>query len=123
MSTLVVDPNLYERVEKVALEQNSNVNDILAEAIRYYLWELDRRKISEESKVYRQRHTELKAQYLGHYIAMYNGQVVDQDTDFQILYRRVRQRFQHTPVMMTLVEEVVDRPLARRGFRMRGDSP
>ena len=39
------------------------------------------RKISEESLAYQQRHAELKAQYLGQYIAMRDGQVVDHDTD------------------------------------------
>ncbi len=81
-------------------------------------WELDRHKISEESKIYHQRHAELKDQYLGQYIAMHDGQVVDHDTDFQTLRRRIRQRFGHTPVMITLVEEAAEQILVRHGFRM-----
>ncbi len=81
-------------------------------------WELDRHKISEESKIYRQQHAELKDQYLGQYIAMHNGQVVDHDTNFQTLRRRIRQRFGHTPVMITLVEEAAEQILVRHGFRM-----
>lgn len=80
--------------------------------------ELDRRKISEESQIYQRRHAELKAEYLGQYIAMHDGQVVDHDSDFVALRQRVRQQFLHTPVMITLVEEVAERPIARHGFRI-----
>ena len=86
-------------------------------------WELDRRKISEESQIYQQRHTELKAQYLGQYIAMCDGQVVDHDMDVTILRQRVRQRFGRKPVMITLVEEGAERPLVRHGFRLEPAKP
>lgn len=123
MPSVVVEPKLYRRVEEAALEHQRSIDEILTEAVRRYLWELDRRKISEESRVYRQRYAELKAQYLGEYIAMHNGQVVDHDADFQALRQRVRKRFGHTAVMITLVEDVAQRPLTRRGFRMETASP
>jgi hypothetical protein len=119
MSTVVVvEPELYRRVEEAALEHRTSVDEILTKALQRFLWELDRRKISEESRIYRQRHAELKAQYLGQYVAMHGGQVVDHDPDFQVLRQRVRQRFGRVPVMMTLVENVAERPLVRHGFRV-----
>ena len=123
MPTVAVEPELYRRVEEAALEHKASISEILAEAVQRYLWELDRRKISEESKIYRQRHAELKAEYLGQYIAMHNGQVVDHDTDFQTLRQRIRQRFERTPVMITLVEDVAERPLVCHGFRMEMAGP
>lgn len=123
MPTVAIESELYRRMEEAALEYKASISEILAEAVRHYLWELDRRKISEESKIYRQRHAELKAQYLGQYIAMHNGQVVDHDADFQTLRQRIRQRFGRTPVMITLVEDVAERPLIRHGFRMEMTSP
>lgn len=104
MPTLVVEPALYKLVEEAALEHEASIDEILSKAVRHYLWELDRRKISEESRIYRQRHAELQAQYPGQYIAMRNGQVVDHGADFQTLYQRIRRRFGRTPVMITLVE-------------------
>jgi hypothetical protein len=118
MSTVAVEPGLYKRVEEAAVEHKASVDEILNEAIRRYLWELDRRKISEESEIFHRRHAELKAQYLNQYIAMHNGQVVDHDADFSTLRQRVHQRFGHTPVMITLVEDVIERPLTRHGFRL-----
>jgi hypothetical protein len=121
MPTVAVESELYNRIEKTAQEQSVNVDEIFSQAIRRYLWELDRRKISEESRIYRQRHAELKEQYLGQYIAMHNGQVVGHDADFSTLHQRIRQRFEHTPVMITLVEEVSEQPLVRHGFRMESN--
>jgi Arc/MetJ family transcription regulator len=120
---LIIEPQLYRRVEQAADEHKMNVDRLLTEAIRQYLWELDRRKISEESQIYQRRHAELKAEYLGQYIAMHDGQVVDHDSDFVALRQRVRQQFRHTPVMITLVEEVAERPIVRHGFRMEVAQP
>jgi len=118
MPTVTVEPELYRRIEEVALEHKAGIGEIFNEAARRYLWELDRRKISEESKIYRQRHAELKAQYLGQYIAVHNGRVVDHDADFETLRHRVRRRFGSTPVMITRVEEIAEQTLIRHGFRM-----
>jgi hypothetical protein len=123
MPTVAVEPELYKRVEKAAQEHQVNVDGILAEAVRRYLWELDRRKVSEESARYHQQHAELVAQYLGQYIALRNGQVVDHDLEFRPLRQRVRQRFADTPVMITLVEPVAETALTRHGFRMEAPSP
>lgn len=117
MPTVVIEPKLYRHIEKAAAEHHADVDTLFAEAVRRYLWELDRRRISEESKLYRQQHAVLKTQYLGQCIAMRNGQVVDHDPDFHTLRQRVRQRFDGEPVMITLVEETCDEPLIRRGFR------
>jgi Arc/MetJ family transcription regulator len=120
---LVIEPQLYSRIEQAADEHKIGVDRILTDAIRRYLWELDRRKISEESQIYQQRHAELKAQYLGQYIAMSDGQVVDHDVDITVLRQRVRQRFGRKPVMIALVEEVAERTLVRHGFRQETAGP
>lgn len=123
MPTIVVEPELYKRFEEAAIEQKASVDKMLDEAVRYYLWELDRKKISEESKRYRQLHAELRAKHLGKYIAMLNGEVVDNDADFQVLHQRVRQRFGRKPVMITLVQEAAEPTLTRRGFVMETSNP
>ena len=118
MPTITVEPKLYKRVENAAQERQASIDDIFAEAVRQYLWEQQRHKISEESRIYRQLHARLKEKYLGQYIAMHNGQVVDHDPDFAALRRRIRQQFEHTPVMITRVGDTAESAMARRGFRM-----
>ena len=122
MPTVAIEPTLYQRVEQAAIDSQVSTGEMFTQALRRYLWELDRRKIAEESKVYRRQHAELKDRYLGQYIAMHKGQVVDHDVDFQALRQRVRQRFGRTAVMITLVDETAEATLLRRGFRLEAEA-
>lgn len=108
MPSIALEADLYDRIEKAASEQQADVTEMLKQAVERYLWDLERRKISEESKIYHPRHSELKKQYLGQYIAMHQGQVVDYDEDFPVLRQRIRQTFKDTPIMITLVDIVLD---------------
>jgi len=118
MPTITIEPKLYQRVETAASERKTSVDEVLADAARDYLWELDRQKISQESQAYRHMHADLKERFLGQYVAVHDGTVVDHDPDIQTLYKRIRQRYGRTPVMITLVEEEPVRTLIRRGFRL-----
>jgi hypothetical protein len=122
MPTITVEPKLYERVEEAALERETSVGQILAQAIRRYLWEEDRHKISEESKVYRKNHAKLKKGYLGQFIAMHKGQVVDHDLDFHALRQPILQHFGRIPIMITKVEEQAERVFTRRGLLLKVES-
>ena len=104
MPTVAIEPALFQRVEQAAIDSQISTAEMFTQALRGYLWELDRRKIAEESKAYRRQHAELKGQYLDQYIAMHKEQVVDHDVDFPALRQRVRQRFGRTAVMITLVD-------------------
>lgn len=118
MPKVVVESELYKRIEDAASKYEASTDEMFAEAVRRYLWELERDKISKESAIYRQRHAELKHRYLGQYIAMHNGQIVDHDTEFQALLNRIRKRYGRTPVMITRVEEEARQTFVRHGFSL-----
>lgn len=117
MSTITISPHLYKRAEEIAQREHTSLPEIFETALNRYLWELDRRKISEESATYRLLHEDIKKQYLGQYIAMLTGEIIDHDPDFQVLRKRILERFGDTPVLMTLVEETSEKVYTRRGFR------
>lgn len=116
MPTIIVEPELYKRVEAAAEQQQTSVDAMFTEAVKRYLWDLARQKVAAEGRLYRQQHVALKERYLGRYIAMHEGQVVDVDNDYQALYRRVRSRLADTAVMITLVGESPETTITRRGF-------
>jgi len=116
MPTVTLDQNVYKRLKAVAKEQETTADALLEDAARQYLWEIERQKISEESAMYRQQFPELKKKYLGQYIAMHQGKVVDHDTDEDALWQRVRQRYGRTPVLVTRVGETPERTVTRLGF-------
>ncbi|MDM8527977.1 hypothetical protein QUF58_07150 [Anaerolineales bacterium HSG24] len=119
MPAIMVEEQLYQQAEVTAQIHQTDLTDLFSQALRRYLWELDRRKIAQEGELYRKQHADLKKKYLGVYIAMHQGQVVDHDAEFDLLRQRVRQQFGRTPVMMTLVTEEVDQPLTSHSFRMK----
>lgn len=122
MPAIVLETELYKRVEQAAIESEITTEEIVSEAAKRYLWELNRRKISEESRLYQEQHARLKLEYLGQYVAMFKGQIVDHDLDFEALHDRVRQDYPYEVVMITLVQETAVTTLVRRGFRY-GNEP
>ncbi len=60
---------------------------------------------------------DLAAKYLGEYIAMVKGQVVDHDVDVTKLDIRVRQQYGSLPVLIALVRGGSRRDLVWRGGR------
>lgn len=119
MPTITVEPELYERIEAAAEENQADTEQIAKEAFKLYFWEQNRRKISRESSEYRKQHSEIKKRYLGQFIAMHQGQIVDHDSDFQPLFERIRASFGNTAVMIKKVEEEPETIIYRRGFRFR----
>lgn len=116
MPAITMEPELYRSIEKLAEAEQVSIDTCLIEAVKHYSWELKRRKISQESKIYQTRHRELKEKYLGQYIAMRDGQVVDNDVEFEDLLKRIREQYGDAPVLMTRVEDEALPTLTRRGF-------
>ena len=116
MTTVAIETDLYRRVEKAADAKHSSIDAILSEAIQRYLWDLERRAISEQSAIYRRLHPSLRMQFPDNYIAMHEGLVVDHDSDLPALLARVRQQWRDIPVMVTFVGESAEIILTRRGF-------
>ena len=118
MSSVELVPELYARVEQIAQARNTTVNTVLDEAVKHYLWEIQREIISNETRMYRAKHAALKEKYLGHFIAMRDGQIVDSDQDLHALRTRVRARFGFEPILMTKVEENADPMMMKHGFSL-----
>lgn len=68
-------------------------------------------------------HAELAEKYLGQYVAIHNGKVVDHDKDFHSLHSRIRQRFGRQPVLLRRVEAEPERVLAFRSPRLERGQP
>ena len=117
MPTVTLNSHVYSRLQEAAEERETTPEALLEDAARQYLWELERQKISEESALFRQQHPELKKKYLGEYIAFHQGKVIDHDPDEAALWKRVRQRYGRTPILIVQVGETPDRTLTRLGFR------
>ncbi len=115
---ITVPPNVVEELNEIAKWEGLSVEQVVGEAVFHYASQVRRRKIDAEAEAYKRKHPRLRAKYLGQYIAMHNGRVVDCDRDLSLLYNRVRKRFGRIPVLMRLVEEVAERVLVFRSPRL-----
>lgn len=67
-------------------------------------WEGQIQQISVEQRAYERQHHEIVERYLGRYIAMRQGMIVDSDTDKTALTRRIRKQFGNESVLIKLVQ-------------------
>jgi hypothetical protein len=67
-------------------------------------WESQIQQISVEQRAYEHQHLELLERYRGRYIAMRQGQVIDNDADKIALSRRIRKEYGNESVLIKLVQ-------------------
>lgn len=83
---------------------------------------LDDEAINREGAAYRRLHPELKQKYLGQYVAVHGGKLVDHDSNQVDLYLRVEARYPGEFVWIAPVQEepeevyVIHSPRLVEGF-------
>lgn len=117
---------LYEQAVQLARSRNQDVVEVLAEALADMLpvsgIETEIVDLSEpdeaadrEMQAYIAMHPRLKEVYLGMHVAIYQGELVDYDGDYDALYARIDEKYSDEFVWLTTVEE---QPLRTRMFRL-----
>lgn len=105
MIPIAIRDDLIRSAEKVAQEQGRDVASLVNEWVERELALAREQKIREESARFRAQHSALQAKYLGEYVAMRGGEVLDHGADVQALYLRMRDRFGDEPVLIAPVTE------------------
>jgi hypothetical protein len=118
MTAIYLESTLMQQVEQAASAQTRQPEELIETAVRTYLRQLDRERIKLEANAYMSMHAELVKKYLGQYVAIYNQALVDSDSHFQTLHRRVRQRFGRQPVLIRCVEAQPEHILTFRSPKM-----
>jgi hypothetical protein len=97
MHTIHLDPELAATIEALQADSTENVEEAVRvaanEAVRTALYQLIERMLEAEQTSFAARHAELVAKYLGKYVAIYHGDVIESDTDERALYTRVFRLF------------------------------
>ena len=109
MTDIFLQPELIEEVEQFAAEQAVDPRTFIETAVRSYMRQVEREKIKAEAESFRKIHSTLIKQYLGMYVALHNGEVVDIDKNFETLHHRIRQKFGRYPVLLRHVDKESDR--------------
>ena len=114
-SVVLRESALVYQLEQLAERTAQPVEEILETAVASYLDELQRIGIHTETQAFWDMHQRLAELYLGQYVAIYQGAVVDHNPDASLLEQRVRKRFGVQPVLIALVKPIFNRELRWQG--------
>jgi hypothetical protein len=115
MQTVPLDPELAATLEALPVDSIANIEEAIRiaanEAARMVLHQLFEQMVDAEQATFQSKHSELAAKYLGKYIAMYQGEVIDSDTDERALYIRVYRRHPNAVIGIFPVRESPEIPV------------
>lgn len=117
--TVTIPQRVYDRAQQLALLHNKEVADVLAEALEL-AEEAGREAQSEEQLMareeaaYQAMREELVARYVGEYVAIHRGQLVDHDSDELALLKRIDAKY---PDEVVLMRRVLPQPESELRFR------
>ena len=111
---IVLRPELREALEQNAEQESRTLNDLVDEAVWLYVQRLQQQKIKREVEAYERIYSRLRDQFLGQYVAIHNGELVDHDSNVEALHRRIRDRFGRVSV---LIRRVAETPVAEIWIR------
>lgn len=112
--TVDISEKLYARARRVAQTRHQGVNELIATILDENLPPLvtvaeEEEELNaaadQEMDAYVAMHPELKARFLGKHVAIYGGQLVDMDDDYEALYLRIDKKYPDQYVWLTTVRE------------------
>lgn len=112
--TIVLRPDIRQTLAARAEQEARSVDDLANEAIDDYLRTRQQEKLDREIVAYTQMHPELWRTLPGHWVAFHNGEMVDTDPDQAALYRRVREKYGRTAVLIRQVRQEANEDLWMR---------
>jgi hypothetical protein len=115
---LTVPDHIYQQAQEVARRRQQPIETVLVETLRsaFPEWPVhpERAQMQREEAVFEAMREELLATHRGRFVAVRDGEVVDQDESELDLFQRVQARF---PEQLVLVREVTANPLPPLHFR------
>ena len=105
--TLTLPDPIYQHVETIAQATNRSIDELLTEAIRQAFPALDsnqnRTVIQDEVAAFEAMHAQLWQKYPHQFVAIYQGVVIDHDTDEMALIQRIDHKHPEEAVLIRRV--------------------
>ncbi|MDM8527732.1 DUF5678 domain-containing protein [Anaerolineales bacterium HSG24] len=116
MEAIMVNREVWQRLEQDAQEESRPVTELVHEALEQYLHQRQLAKIKREISAYQQLHPKLREKHLGQWVAIHNQTLVDYDDERVNLYRRIRAKYGQTAI---LIRQVMEHPTPEIRVRTR----
>lgn len=108
MATLLISEDLVQTIEDEASLRGLTIEDFLFRAVTRERTILDRQKIEREQKWWQSLPLRERAKFQGEHVAVHNHRLIDHDADRFALYRRVRETYGDTAVLIMPAEGAPD---------------
>ena len=111
--SITLSRQTYERLQRYAHAQNQNI----AEAVAEYLEENPPAlpsaamngdpltELRQEKESFMALYPTLRKRYMGQYVAIYHGQLLDHDANYSVLYERLRRHYPHQVIWISQIQE------------------
>lgn len=114
MTSINLAPELVQQIETLAATAEVDADTLVDKAVRAYILQVQREKIRVETEAFNAQYEQLCSKYMGHYVAIHQGKVIDHDLDLRTLHLRVFEQLGHTPVLLKKVTDKQERELVFR---------
>lgn len=120
--TLNLPDPVYQQAQRIAQTTQRDVDEVLTEALARTFQPFpineNRPAMLREIEAYKAMHPQLVQHYLGQYVAVHQGRVVDHDVDPIALLSRVKAQYPNQVVLRRKVEEQPETVLHFRSPRL-----
>ncbi|MCL4870295.1 MAG: hypothetical protein KJ063_15125 [Anaerolineae bacterium] len=122
---LTIPDDLYDQANSVAQAHQLELNDWFITLAKQAISPENARRanafaftpdpaVQREKTAYLAMHTTLKESYLGQYVAIHKGQLVDWDEDYMALFQRIDEQYPDQFVWLTQVNDEPTRTITVR---------
>jgi hypothetical protein len=111
VAQIAIPTETFVQLERAAQAEHLSVEELAKKIIREHLRALRRIEMNREMDAYRAQHAQILEKYRGEFIAMYQGEIVDHDSEMRALYLRIDERFPDETVLMKQVKPEVEEVL------------
>lgn len=94
------EPKLIEEIIEIAEHEGQSANDFVLEAVQRYIALYRQKRIQAETEAWYRIPEMIRQRYVGQYVAVTGGEIVDSDPDRLTLYHRIKERFGREPVLI-----------------------
>ncbi len=107
--TIAIPDEMYQRVERIARRREQAIADVLLDSIVLTETEKevgdDEAIVAREESAFKRLHPMLSEKYLGQYVAIYQGKLIDHDPDQVALFLRTKEKYPEEFIWIAPVRE------------------
>lgn len=116
--TITLSNEIYQQIAQLARHNRQNISDVVHDVVVRTFTPQNapvhpaRNQMLQEVEAYKRLHPALVKTHLGQFVAIFQGQLVDSDTDKQTLFFRIKEKFPNQIVLQQQVMPDAD-PILR----------